>query len=49
MYNENNSTSYTTENDSEGGNRISREENIKKEVIFTEENRFKCANGTNSY
>lgn len=39
MYNENNSTSTTSETDSEGGNRKVEEESIKKEVIFTDENR----------
>lgn len=38
MYNENNSTSSTTEKDSAGGSRTSAEETIKKEVIFTDEN-----------
>lgn len=38
MYNENNSTSSTTETDSEGGSRTSEEATTNKEVIFTEEN-----------
>lgn len=38
MYNENNSTSYTSETDSEGGTRTTEEETVNKEVIFTEEN-----------
>lgn len=37
MYNENNSAKITTETDSSGGNRKIEEENIKKEVIFTDE------------
>ncbi len=37
MYNENNSSSQTSETDSEGGTRESKEENTKKEVIFTNE------------
>lgn len=37
MYNENNSAKVTTETDSSGGNRKVEEENIKKEVIFTDE------------
>lgn len=48
MYNENNSTSHTEETDSSGGSRTVEEENIKKEVIFTEEGRLKCSNGTNN-
>lgn len=40
MYNENNSTSHTSETDSEGGTREAKEENIKKEVIFTNEGRL---------
>ena len=43
MYNENNSTSITSETDSSGGSRTVEEENIKKEVIFTNEGRFKCS------
>ncbi len=38
MYNENSSTSYTTEEDSEGGTRVQEEETTNKEVVFTEEN-----------
>lgn len=38
MYNENKEASSTTETDSNGGTRTSAEENIKKEVIFTDEN-----------
>lgn len=38
MYNENNSTSHTSETDSEGGTRTTEEETINKEVIFTDEN-----------
>ena len=41
MYNENNSAKVTTETDSSGGNRKVEEENIKREVIFTDEGRFK--------
>mgnify|MGYP007101960897 CR=1 FL=1 len=37
MYNENNSAKITTETDSSGGNRKVEEENIKKEVIYTNE------------
>lgn len=39
MYNENNSTSHTQETDSSGGSRTVEEENLKKEVIFTNDNR----------
>ncbi len=38
MYNENNSTSYTSETDSNGGTRTTEEETTNKEVIFTDEN-----------
>lgn len=38
MYNENREASSTTEKDSAGGTRSSAEENVKKEVIFTDEN-----------
>lgn len=38
MYNENNSSSHTSETDSEGGTRVSEEETTNKEVIFTDEN-----------
>jgi len=37
MYNQNNSTSHTSETDSAGGTRTSQEETINKEVIFTDE------------
>ena len=47
MFNENNSAKITTEIDSSGGNRKIEEENIKKEVILTDEGRFKCSNDTN--
>lgn len=39
MYNENNSAKVTTETDSSGGNRKIEEENVKKEVIFTDDGR----------
>ncbi len=38
MYNENNTTSHTSETDSEGGTRTVEEQGTNKEVIFTEEN-----------
>ena len=38
MYNENNTTSHTTETDSTGGTRTVEEGENSKEVIFTEEN-----------
>lgn len=38
MYNENNTISKTSEEDSEGGTRTIEEQGINKEVIFTEEN-----------
>lgn len=40
MYNENNKTSYTSETDSEGGTRTVEEQDVNKEVIFTDEGRF---------
>ncbi len=47
MYNEDNSTTHTSETDSEGGTREANEENIKREVIFTNENRLKCSSNSN--
>ena len=47
MYNENNSKAHTEETDSVGGTRVSEEENIKKEVIFTDEGRKLSAYDTN--
>ena len=38
MYNENNTTSHTTETDSTGGTRTIEEQGVNKEVIFTDEN-----------
>lgn len=38
MYNENNTTSQTSETDSNGGTRTVEEKGINREVIFTEEN-----------
>lgn len=38
MYNENNTTSQTSETDSNGGTRTIEEKGINREVIFTEEN-----------
>jgi len=38
MYNENNTSSQTSETDSEGGTRTIEEKGVNKEVIFTEEN-----------
>ena len=38
MYNENNTTSHTTETDSTGGTRTIEEQGSNKEVIFTDEN-----------
>lgn len=38
MYNESNTVSHTSETDSAGGTRTSEEEEISKEIIFTEEN-----------
>lgn len=46
MYNENNSTSITSETDSSGGSRKVEEENVKKEVIFTDEGRLECTDDT---
>lgn len=40
MYNEDNSVSSTSETDSAGGTRTSEEQSTKKEIIFTDENRF---------
>ena len=37
MFNESNSTTITSESDSSVGSRKTEEENLKKEVIFTEE------------
>ncbi len=37
MYNENNVVSHTSETDSDGGTRTVEEENINREVIFTDE------------
>lgn len=39
MYNEDSSTTHTSETDSAGGTREANEENIKKEVIFTDDGR----------
>ena len=39
MYNENNSKTNTEETDSSGGSRTTKEESLKKEVIFTDEGR----------
>lgn len=49
MYNEDNSTSHTSETDSEGGTREAKEENIKKEVIFTNEGRFTSSCNSDYY
>lgn len=38
MYNENNTSTQTSETDSEGGTRTVEEKGTNKEVIFTEEN-----------
>lgn len=38
MYNENNTTSHTSETDSAGGVRTIEEQGVNKEVIYTEEN-----------
>ncbi|MCI8518893.1 MAG: stage III sporulation protein AG, partial [Clostridia bacterium] len=38
MYNENNTSTQTSETDSEGGTRTIEEKGVNKEVIFTEEN-----------
>ncbi|MCI8519493.1 MAG: hypothetical protein HFJ51_05440, partial [Clostridia bacterium] len=38
MYNENNTSTQTSETDSEGGTRTVEEKGVNKEVIFTEEN-----------
>ncbi len=38
MYNENNTTSHTSETDSSGGVRTVEEQGVNKEIIFTEEN-----------
>lgn len=37
MYNENNSSSYTSETDSSGGTRTIEEEESSKEIVYTEE------------
>ena len=40
MYNEDSSVSSISETDSEGGIRNTEEQSSKKELIFTDENRF---------